>query len=110
MAAEDYLLKWLDGRFVKSAGVETYSKWLQLLRLIYDPLSEKDQESIDAGGDNADNNLIDVDIFDDTEANTFDETIFTCYKCYNFMLKHIEHIAREEKEQILCEFSTLQNL
>lgn len=110
LAAEDHLLEWLDTCFVEVTNVETYSLWLQLLRLIYYPMTQNSQESIVAGGGKMDNNLIDVDIFDDTEPNTFDETVFTCYKCLNNMLKHIDRTATDTKEQILSEFSTLNNL
>lgn len=94
-------------RFIKVAGNEAWSKWLQLLRMMYDPVAAKDKGNID--GDD-DHNLIDVDIFDDTEPNTFDETVYTCYKCFKFLLKHVNQSTIDQKEQILSKFSTLQNL
>lgn len=110
LAAEDHLLEWLDMRFVGVAEEEAWSRWLHLLRLIYDPATEKGDGNIGAGGDTADKNLIDVDIFDDTEPNTFEETVYTSYKCFNFLLKHASQMAGDKKEEILSEFSTLQHL
>ncbi|XP_031638647.1 thyroid adenoma-associated protein homolog [Contarinia nasturtii] len=110
LAAEDHLLQWLDTKFIEFAKKEAWSKWLDLLRLIYKPLAGNADENVD--GDSNEDNLIDVDIFDDTEANTFDETIYTSYKCYNFVVKHINNAPLDsvKKQEILTEFATLQNI
>lgn len=113
LAGEDHLLEWLDTRFVNIAKEEAWSKWLRLLRLVCDPLTSIDNDNnAEANGSNEDNNLIDVDIFDDTEPNTFDETVYTSYKCYKFLVKHIDRtmLGADKKEKILSEFVTLQSL
>lgn len=88
-------------------------KWLDLLRLIYKRFSENDKENVDVNGRTKDNYLIDVDIFDDTEPNTFDETMYTCHKSYNFLVEHINNDSvfdSVKKQEILAEFETLQNI
>lgn len=108
MAAEDYLLSWLNVRFIESAKGEAWKRWLQLLRLIYDPQTNKDEE---ANGCNEDSNLIDVEIFDDTDPNTFDETIYTAYKCYNLIIQNFNEVALDanQKQLILDDFPTLKH-
>lgn len=116
LAAEDDLLKWLDAKFNELAPKEAWSKWLDLLRRIQKPLAENaggDADADDNDDDsNEDNNLIDVDIFDDTEPNTFDETIYTSYKCYNFLEENINSAVLDVKQKlaILTEFETLKNI
>lgn len=100
----------MDIRFVTVAKEKTWSKWLQLLRLIYDPSRDKDGDLIKAGGGDEDKNLIDVDIFDDTEPNTFDETVYTSYKCYNYMIKYVQKSPLKNETEILARFAALQNL
>lgn len=103
-------MEWLDIRFVTIAKEEAWSKWLRLLQLIYDPSTDKDGDIDNADGSNVDNNLIDVEIFDDTEPNTFDETVYTSYKCYNYMIKYIEKLDVQNKTEILTRFAALENL
>lgn len=112
MAAEDYLLNWLDERFVTIGKDEDGSilAWLRLLQLIYDPTIESDGESVETNETQNVNNLIDVDIFDDTEPNTFDETIFTSLKCYQFLIKHVEKSKLDTKPEFLSKYDTLLNL
>lgn len=112
LAAEDHLLQWLDTKLIKIAKEDAALKWLHLLRMIYAPLSETKKEQAEANGSDENTNLIDVDIFDDTEPNTFDETVYTSHKCYNFMIGHLDNVTLDakKKEEILSEFSTLQNL
>lgn len=108
MAAEDHLLQWLDSKFVHLAGNDVWSKWLDLLRLVFEPLAKKQQDNVNVN----DSNLVDVEIFDDTDPNTFDETIYTSYKCYNYLVKYINDAKLNliEKEKILSEFTTLQTI
>lgn len=107
LAAEDYLLEWLDSKFVKIDNKSAWSKWLDLLRLVYKPLQSNEDDNANENG-NTENSLVDVDIFDDSEPNMFDETIYTSYKCYNFMIRRMENST--EKENILIEFATLHNM
>lgn len=109
LAAEDHLLQWLDTKFIDLAKENASQKWMDLLRLIYAPLKENAAKNIDS---NEDSQLIDVDIFDDTEPNTFDETAYTCHKCYVFLIKHIDatELDSSHKDTILAEFSSLRNL
>lgn len=108
MAAEHNFLEWLDKRFSKMVNGEKWSAWLQLLRLVRNPRAqEADQANSSA------NNLIDVEIFDDTQPNIFDESIYTEYKCFQFMLKNMNNcpsLDADSKERILSEYSNLKNL
>ncbi|XP_055295122.1 thyroid adenoma-associated protein homolog [Sitodiplosis mosellana] len=110
LAAEDHLLQWLDSKFVQIARNDVWSKWLDLLRLVFAPLGKKQEDS--ANDDNNEDNLIDVEIFDDSEPNTFDEAIYSSHKCYTYMVKHINSVQMnpDQKLAILSEFSPLQNL
>lgn len=112
LAAEDHLLQWLDSKFIEIAKHDAWSKWLDLLRLVHAPLKENDTGNITSNGSDEDSHLVDVDIFDDTEPNTFDETVYTNYKCYKFLIKHIGAATLDvsQKEKILSEFSSLKNL
>lgn len=112
LAAEDHLLKWLDSKFAELAKYDAWSKWLDLLRLIHGPSSDNNVESCNTNGNVEDDNLVDVDIFDDTEPNTFDETIYTSYKCYNYLTKQVEIATLDSanKQEILSEFKDLQNI
>lgn len=112
LAAEDYLLKWLDTRFHGIANEMAWSKWLDLLRLVYASLREDNDQKSGLNGDCDDSTLIDVEIFDDSEQKSFDETAYTSYKCYTFLVKCVNastlNIA--EREKILSEFPNLQNI
>lgn len=107
LAAEDHLLQWLDSIFTHISKAGAWSNWLDLLRLVYSPLTVGKVES-----NQDESNLVDVDIFDDSEPNTFDETIYTSYKCYTFLMKQIEKstLTDAEKEQIFIELASLRNI
>lgn len=109
LAAEDHLLQWLDTRFSKISSTDAWSNWYDLLHLVYTSSTEKVDEKIETNND--DNHLIDVDIFDDTEPNTFDESIYTSYKCYTFLVKHIKNstLTDARKEEIFVEFENLRS-
>lgn len=102
------MLQWIDSKFLEVANDDAWSKWLDLLRRVHSPLNSESDEITDIDG----NNLVDVDIFDDTEPNTFDETIYTSHKCYNFMTKHIDNapLDTSEKDKIRSEFASLHNI
>lgn len=110
LAAEDHLLQWLDSKLVEVAKEEAWLKWLNLLRLMHSPSTENEDENVAVNGSSEP--LVDVDIFDDTVPNTFGETIYTSYKCYKFLLKHINATTLDsaKKEAILSQFSALQNI
>lgn len=112
LAAEDYLLQWLDTKFVQIAEKDVWSNWLNLLRLVFAPVVRNQDENTAATSDNNEDNLVDVEIFDDSDANTFDETIYTSYKCYTFLVKHINdaQLNVNQKQRILSEFEILQNI
>lgn len=112
LAAEDDLLLWLDSRFIEIAQTEAWSKWHDLLQLVYSPLADESDERPEANSNDEESHLVDVDIFDDTEPNTFDETIYTSHKCYIFMMKHVESapIGESEKNEIRSKFTALQNI
>lgn len=112
MAAEEHLLQWLDSRFVQIAENNVWSNWLDLLRLVFAPVVKNQEENTAANDSSNDNNLVDVEIFDESDANTFGETIYTSYKCYTFMVKHINgaQLDVNQKQEILSEFKILQNI
>lgn len=107
LAAEDFLLQWIDTKFTSFGEDSTLLNWLKLLRRVYMPLSENspiDRNDVGTNGDCS--HLIDVDIFEASEPNTFDETIYTNYKCYQYLIKYIECAA--DKEKTLVEFPLLK--
>lgn len=110
LAAEDHLLQWLDSKFIEMSNA--WSKWLDLLRSVYAPLKENEAANTELNESTEDSHLVDVDIFDDTEPNTFDETAYTSYKCYEFLIKHINAATFDtiQKDKILAEFLNLKNL
>lgn len=111
LAAEDHFMKWLNKRFIEMSEDEAWSAWLHLLRSVYSPQIQEAEQNTNAK--NAANNLIDVEIFDDTEANIFDETIYTAYRCFNFMLRNMNNctsLDAQRKEKILSEYSNLKKL
>lgn len=111
LAAEHHFLEWLDKRFIEISKDEAWSAWLQLLRMVHNPQTQEAEQNMDPKNDA--NNLIDVEIFDDTEANIFDETIYTAYKCFNFMLKNMNNcttLDARSKEKIISEYSNLKEL
>lgn len=112
LAAEDHLLQWLDSKFIEMSESDAWSKWLDLLRLVNAPLKENGPGNTELNGSTEDSHLVDVDIFDDTEPNTFDETAYTSYKCYGFLIKHINAATFDiiQKDKILAEFLNLKNL
>lgn len=112
LAAEDDFMRWIDSKFVEIAQTEAWSKWYDLLQLVYSPLKDDSDEKPETNSNSEDSHLIDVDIFDDTEANTFDETVYTSHKCYIFMMKHIENatIDPAKKDEIRSQFTSLQNI
>lgn len=112
LAAEDEFLHWIDAKFLEVAQTEAWSKWYDLLQLVYNPLKDESDEKPETNSNNDNNHLVDVDIFDDTEANTFDETIFTSHKCYIIMMKHIENATIDpiKKDEIRSKFTSLQNI
>lgn len=86
LAAEDYLLDWFDEK-IKSSG--TFRIWWDLLKMMND--DEEDGQSVEQSERNDDgDNLIDVEIFEADEQNTFDEAIYTQYKCYKKLVKCVE--------------------
>lgn len=111
LAAEHDFLEWLDERFSKMAKSESWSAWVHLLRLVYNSCPQEAEQNLDSN--TASNNLIDVEIFDDTEPNIFDETIYTAYNCYNYMVKNMNNCSSldvDSKEKICSEYSALKNL
>ena len=112
MAAEDHLLQWLDSKFVQIAENNVWSNWLDLLRLVFAPVVKNQAENTAANSSSNGDNLVDVEIFDDSDANTFEETIYTSHKCYTFMVKHINdsQLNVNQKQEILSEFKILQNI
>lgn len=112
LAAEHKFLEWLDKRFSEIVKGEAWSAWLQLLRiLVYNPSAQETEQNINPN--NATNNLIDVEIFDDTEPNIFDETIYTAYNCFNYMVKNLNNCTSvdvDKRDKIFLEFSALKNL
>lgn len=115
LAAEHSFLEWLNKRFGEIGEGETWSAWLQLLRLVYYPRG-RDPEQQSSGPTNAANSLmeiimIDVEIFDDTEPNTFGESNYTAYNCFNYMVKNMNDCASldmDSKEKIYSEFPILR--
>lgn len=98
-------------RFIKIAKADAWSAWLQLLQLVYNPRVQKADTNTDSN--NAENDLIDVDIFDDTEQNIFDETIYTAFKCFNLMIKHVHSCTSldvDSKEKIISKYYDLKKL
>lgn len=106
-------MEWLDERFSKLAKGDAWSAWLQLLRLLYKLGTEDTELNVDSN-DTADNSVeIVVEIFDDTEPNILDETVYTAFKCYNYMVKHMNNCASLDvdiKEKILLDYSNLKKL
>lgn len=112
LAAEHDFLEWLDKRFSEIGNGESWSAWLQLLRLVYNPCAQ-DAEQQNADPSNAPKNLIDVDIFDDTEPNIFEETNYTAHNCLNYMIKNLNSCTSldvDSKDKIISEYSALRNL
>lgn len=109
MAAEDFLLDWLDQEFKsKSNECETWISWHKLLQKIY---SDDDDDSVEENRQESDdNNLLDVVIFEADEHNTFDEVIYTHYKCYKKLLSNLkENGSLEDKgNDIQDEFPLLK--
>lgn len=113
MAAEHNFLEWLDKRFIKIVEGEAWSAWLQLLRLIHNPCAQEAEQDVVDPNNAAANNLIDVEIFDDTEPNIFEETIYTEYNCFHFMVKNMNSctsLDAKSREKILSEYSNLKDL
>lgn len=111
LAAEDNMLAWLDRRFIQINKNEAWSAWLQLLRLVYNPGTQEVKQNADPN--NSADSLIDVEIFDDTEPNIFDEPIYTASKCFRFMLKNMKNCTSLEattKEKVIAEYSILNEL
>lgn len=111
LAAEHNFLEWLDTRFSKMTKNEAWSAWLQLLRLVYNPCAQDTEQIVNSNDET--NNLIDVEIFDDTEPNIFDETIYTAYNCFNYVVKNMKNCASldaDSKEKIFSEYSALKIL
>lgn len=109
MAAEHNFLEWIDKKFIEiTNSEEAWSAWLQLLRSIYNPSTQEVNESAEST-----NTLIDVEIFDDTDPNIFDEPIYTAYKCFCFMLKNMNKctsLDETTKQNIIAEYSELKEL
>lgn len=99
-------MEWIDTKFLQIAKNDTWLKWLDLLRLVSALLYDKHIENAD---DSDNKNFVEVEIFDDTDPNTFDETIYTSFKCYTFLVKHINaaNLNSIEKQDILSEFEYL---
>lgn len=112
LAAEDYFMEWINLRFIKIAKDEAWSEWLKLLQLVYNPHVQEPEDTAETVN-HSENNLIDVEIFDDTEPNIFDETIYTAHKCFNFMLKNMNgcpSMDLDYKEKILAGYVALKDL
>lgn len=115
LAAEDFLLDWLDEKFkLKSNECETWTSWHKLLQRIYSDDDNDDDDVMNSvrqnGHESVDNHLVDVDIFETDAHNTFDEAIYTHYKCYQKLLSNLrEGGGQEEKEKhIQAEFPALK--
>lgn len=58
--------------------------------------------------DDENDNLVDVDIFEPDEQNTFDESIYTLYKCCSKLLESTpSDDLSEVKEEMLKEFPSI---
>lgn len=112
LAAEDFLLDWLNEEFKsQSSKCETWISWHKLLQRIYSDNDDDVLNSVEQNGqDSDDNNLLDVVIFEADEHNTFDEAIYTHYKCYKKLLSNLkESGSQEEKgDYIQAEFPSLK--
>lgn len=113
IVAEDTYLRWLDQTFVAIDAQSAWTLWRQLLRKF--ELSKEIDTNGDCGraaNEESASNL--EDIFDANEANIFGETLFACFKCYEYLLGRIDsatNLNDEEKcslkEAVSKEFSML---
>lgn len=87
IVAEDTYLQWLDQLFTTIDSQKSWTLWRELLRKFdLSHLSNGDEGHI-ANGETV--GALD-DIFDANEANIFGETLFVCFKCYEYLLKRID--------------------
>lgn len=111
LAAEDYLFNWLEQKFQKivTNDEKSWELWLKLLRLMSDTGSDDAVEQVEPTTDHT--HLVDVDIFEIDEPNTFDEFNLTQYKCFSRVINHLEKIngnSLQLKMDILNEFPALK--
>lgn len=103
LAAEEYLLKWLDDVFFYKAGKKSaYTNWIKLLQTITidaDSMNNRSDENDDT------HDFVDMDLFEISEPNAFEEPIYTLYKCFVHLDKYIEN--RQERKDILSKFPCL---
>lgn len=111
LAAEDILLDWLHEKFKSNSNeCETWIQWHKMLQRIYSNDDDKMNSGEENGRDSDDNNLVDVYIFEADEYNTFDEAIYTHYKCYQKLLNSLKESGghKEKEKNIQAEFPSLK--
>lgn len=113
IVAEDTYLQWLDAQFRRIDQRQPWTLWRDLLR--------KFRLSAESSADDNENDADEPagvleEIFDANEANVFGETLFACFKCYQYLLRHIDsdHELNVEdrnrlKTTISSEFPMLAN-
>lgn len=101
-AAEDLLLKWLDNAFLTTGRDAAYRNWTLLLKAT--PLNVEMLSKGSNGGEGTNNQLIDMDIFEISEANTFDEPMYTIYKYYHYLAKFIQDDRDKDLILDMCPF------
>lgn len=99
-------MKWLDNIFGSTGRDSAYLNWKLLLKAtpINTEMLSKDRTKA-SGMDNS--QLIDQDIFEISEANTFDEPMYTLLELYKYLQKFIKN--DHDKNNILEMFPYLSH-
>lgn len=83
--AEDRLLEWLDKIFSLNGSGAGYENWSKLIQTILITGNFKEGHSGVSDG------IVDIDIFDISEPNTFDEPSVTLHKYNVYLDKYIHY-------------------
>lgn len=101
LAAEDHLLSWLDAFLSKIGKKSACTNWIKLMQRI---ISKDD--SMNCSSRNEDNDdLVDIDLFNTSVSNAFEEPIYTLHKCFVYLDKYIED--QQNRKDILSKFPCL---
>lgn len=101
--AEETYLEWLDRTFAIIEPQNTWILWRDLLRS-FELVKPNETNGVENGANEHPDNVLNGldDIFDASEANVFGETLFICFKCYNYLLRRIDVVEGQSVEEKLA--------